>query len=130
MQSNPGNSRPATLMGVLAAVLAAFTRWLISRLFRLFALRSRSVEGFAGAAAGRFNGRFETPREPLSTPAQLRSGYAGYAKAVTWSACAGPWARDVATGALVGGATVGSNTPVAAIVTNSPVKAGATGDPR
>ena len=115
----------------LTAVLAAFIRWVIARLARLISPRGGAVAGLARAAAGRFNGRFngrfETPREPLSGAAQPGSGYAGFARAIAWIACAGPWGRDVGAGALVGGATVGR------VVTDTPVvsaRAGTAGDPQ
>ncbi len=133
MQSHSGPARPATLMGSLAAAMAALLRWLSVRISRLFTPRSVQARGQGGAAAGRFYGRFDTPRESLAGTTQPGSGYAGYAgyaKAVAWGVCAGPWARDVATGTLVGGATVGANNPVAAVAVNSPARTGAAGDPR
>src|SRR5208282_5749882 len=77
----------------LAAVLAAFIRWVIARLARLISPCGGAVAGLARAAAGRFNGRFETLREPLSGAAQLESGYDSFVRATTWIACAGPWGR-------------------------------------
>lgn len=94
-QSNSAPHQP--LIGPLAAVLAAFIRWLTSRLSPLFSPVLREARG-QGRFNGRFNGRFETPRKPLAGTAQPESGYDGYSKATVWSACAGPWARDVATG--------------------------------
>ena len=75
MQSHSGPARLATLVGSLAAVLAAFTRWLTSRLSRLLSPRGVQSWGLAGAAVGRFVGRFEMTRESLATPAQCRAGY-------------------------------------------------------
>jgi hypothetical protein len=112
-QSTTGSRRPATVLESLAGFVAALICSLAARLARLSAPATREARASTGAAE-------MPPCEPLPGSARPLAGYDGYSKATVWSACAGPYARDVATGALVGGATVGANDPVAAVVANDP----------
>jgi len=113
MQSNPGNSRPATLMGVLGRFVAALLYWLSVRLARLTALAIREARGIDTGAIGAGS---MPPREPMSGSARQSADYSGCAKATDWSACAGLWGR---VGALVGGATDGR---IETVVTDSPAR--------